>query len=271
MDSLAEHVEDLIRAVADREIMSRFKVLNPGDVRHKAHQGDLVTTADLESEKRLREGLMTLMPDSEFVGEEGVYKTPALLDQLKGAKPVWVIDPLDGTRNFAHGKPCFAVICALVEGGRTKMGWIFDPISGTCAVAQAGQGTYLDGRKLHTKSPDGPQNWIGSVGERIQSRLEKRRADGDAAIPGRFVRYHCAGREYMDLAMGKLQFALYGGRLMPWDHAAGALMIEEAGGIAASVEAAKPYDPLDHGHGERLLIAPDRTTFDALCPLFEHG
>lgn len=264
-------VEELLRHVAEQEVMSRFKRLGEGDVRHKGKHGDLVTLADLEAENRIREGLKKLLPDSAVIGEEGCYKNPEILDELNGAGPVWVVDPVDGTRNFAHGKPCFAVMCALIEGGETQMGWILDPISGACATAQKGRGAFVSGQKMAMKSPDGPEHLRGSVGERIQSRLKARRDKGESGLPGHYVRYHCVGREYMDLALGKIHFALYGGKMMPWDHAAGTLLVAEAGGFARTIGGKSPYSPVVHGHGERLLIAPDEAAFDALCPLFDQG
>ena len=264
-------VEELLRHVAEQEVMSRFGHLGEGDVRRKGEHGDLVTTADLEAENRIREGLKRLLPESAVIGEEGCYKNPDILEQLNGDGSVWVVDPVDGTRNFAHGKPCFAVMCALIEGGETRMGWILDPISGACATAEKGQGAYVSGQKMTMKRPDkspgGVENLLGSVGERIQARLKARKAEGESDLPGRYVRYHCVGREYMDLALGKLHFGLYGGKMMPWDHAAGTLLVAEAGGFARTTDEKKPYSPVHHGHGERLLIAPDEATFDTLCSL----
>lgn len=272
MDSLIPAVEELLRHVAEQEVMTRFGKLGEGDVRHKTHKGDLVTSADLEAENRIREGLMRLLPESAVIGEEGAYKSPEILELLKEDGPVWVVDPVDGTGNFAHGKPCFAVMCALIEGGETQMGWILDPISGVCATTQKGQGAYVAGQKMAMTSPDRPESLRGSLGERIQKRLEARKAEGESGLPGNYVRYHCVGREYMDLALGKIHFALYGGKMMPWDHAAGTLLVSEAGGFARTTDTKAPYSPVHHGHGEqRLLIAPDEATFDALCPLFVQG
>ena len=271
MDSLLPAVEELLRHVAEQEVMSRFGHLSDGDVRRKGEHGDLVTAADIEAENRIREGLLQLLPDSVVVGEEGCYATPEILNSLSADRPVWVVDPVDGTRNFAHGKPCFAVMCALIQGGETRMGWILDPISGACATAELGHGAFVAGQKMSMKAPDAPESLMGSVGERIQARLKKRADAGEAGVPGHYVRYHCVGREYMDLALGKIHFALYGGKLMPWDHAAGTLLVSEAGGYVRTIQDKAPYSSIHHGHGERLLIAPDERTFDALCPLFTKG
>jgi len=275
MDSLIPTVEELLRHVAEQEVMTRFGRLGENDVRRKGEHGDLVTAADLEAENRIREGLLHLLPNSTVIGEEGCYKNPEILDKLNGKAPVWVVDPVDGTRNFAHGKPCFAVMCALIEGGETQMGWILDPISGACATAQKGRGAFVAGQKMTIDAPAERRQMLGSVGERIQTRLKAQHKAGDANAPERYVRYHCVGREYMDLALGKIHFALYGGKLMPWDHAAGTLLVSEAGGYARTIEGKKAYSAIAHGpggkQGERLLIAPNAETFDALCPLFNKG
>lgn len=271
MDSLLPAVEDLLRHVAEQEILTRFGRLGEEDVRRKGEHGDLVTTADLEAENRIREGLLRLLPDSAVIGEEGAYKTPAIMERLAEDAPVWVVDPVDGTRNFAQGKACFAVMCALVEKGQTRLGWILDPVSGNCATVERGKGAYIAEQRLTVRRPDGLKTMRGSVGERIQHRLRERQEQGETNMPGTFVRYHCVGREYMDLALGKLHFGLYGGRLMPWDHAAGTLLVEEAGAFPRTVETKRPYSPVHFGHGERLLIAPDEESFGALSRVLADG
>jgi len=260
--SLIQKVESLLRHVAEQEILSRFKNLGEGDVTYKSDHGDVVTTADLEAENRIREGLLKLIPDSHVIGEEEAFNTPDIFEKLNDHKPVWIVDPVDGTRNFCDGKSCFAVICALVLDGETQMGWILDPVADACITAQKGKGAYLGPQKLtHSFVPDDISSMTGSVGECIQNRLKKRK---DVTLPERFVRYHCVGREYMDLALGKIHFALYGGKMMPWDHAAGALMVEETGGFVRTVDGKRAYSPLRQGPEERLLIAPDERTFDLL-------
>lgn len=104
----------------------------------------------------------------------------------------------------------------------------------------------------------------GSLSENEQKHFKKGRKDPN--IPSHFVRYHCVGREYMDLILGKLHFALYGGKMWPWDHAAGTLMVEEAGGTARTLNSGLPYAPRrdDTAPAQRLLVAPNPETFAAL-------
>ena len=265
MDALVHDVENLLRHVAEEEILSRFRKLERDEIRAKSsHPNDLVTTADLEAENRLVEGLTRLLPDSAVVAEEEASRHPEVLERISGNAPVWSIDPLDGTGNFAQGKPCFAMICSLIEGGETQMGWIFDPIAGVCATARRGEGVYLGGQKIILNASTGMERMTGSLGDGMKKRLESRRASDGAGWPQHVVRYHCCGREYLDMLVGKLHFIVYGGRLMPWDHAAGALMIEEARGFARLRGDKSPYDPAQPHGGKELMLTTSEGAFDAL-------
>ena len=263
-------VDDVIRlmeSVAAREIVPRFRHLGHHDIAEK-NPGDLVTTADIEAERALALGLPPLAPESVVVGEEDAATNPTVLAALAGPRPVWLVDPLDGTSNFAHGKPCFAVIVALYQAGEVRAGWIHDPLSGLTAWAMAGKGAWVrdaDGvRRLSAAAPAPVAEMEGSLGSGLKKRLTAKRDAGDAETPARMVRYRCVGQEYLDLARGRLHFARYGGRLKPWDHAAGVLMHREAGGFGALIEGPAPYSPrpgIVHG---TLLLAPDANAWDAL-------
>ena len=222
-----------------------------------------MTKADLEAEKHLSRALLDLAPGSAAVGEEGVDRDPDTLRALTGPAPVWIIDPLDGTHNFTHGKPCFAVIVAYCIGGETRAGWIHDPLADVTAWAAIGEGAWMvegkDRRRLTAAAPAPVRDMAGSLGHRLAKRMEERNA-----APARAVRYRCAGREYMDLARGGLHFARYGGSLKPWDHAAGVLIHREAGGYGALIESRAPYLPGDGIQTETLLLAPDAACWDTL-------
>ncbi|MCW8915571.1 MAG: inositol monophosphatase [Magnetovibrio sp.] len=264
MNGLIRDVEELMRAVAKDEILSRFGQLHRHDIHAKDRPGDVVTVADLEAEVRLIEGLSNLLPDSTQVGEEECYRDPSVLKRLKGSKPVWTVDPLDGTNNFAKGKPCFAMICALVIDGKTEMGWILDPIADVCATAQRGKGVRIVDRKLTMDAPKAIKDMTGSLGDMMRPKIQKRMKKGEPALPRHLIRHHCCGREYLDLLVGKLHFVHYGGKLMPWDHAAGVLMMEEVGAFARIRKGKEAYDPAVHGQGAELFIAPSEVAYDDL-------
>lgn len=253
----------IMREAAAAEIMPRFRRLGEGDISEK-RPGDLVTKADLEAERLLSRALRDLAPGSAAVGEEGADRDPDTLRALTGSAPVWILDPLDGTHNFVHGKPCFAVIVAYSVGGETRAGWIHDPLADLTAWAAIGEGAWLvegkNRQRLTAAAPAAVGDMGGSLGHRLAKRLEGR---NDA--PARTVRYGCVGREYMDLARGGLHFARYGGRLKPWDHAAGVLIHREAGGYGALIEGRAPYLPGDGIRTATLLLAPDAACWDALA------
>ncbi len=256
-----DRVTRIIRETAAGEIMPRFRALAASDISEK-RPGDVVTTADTESEKRLAAALKALSPGSAVVGEEAADADPGLLLALAGDAPVWVVDPLDGTQNFVDGKPCFAVIVAYCLGGRTVAGWIHDPVNDVTAWAAEGEGAWVGGRRVRVARPAPIGEMSGSLVGRLRKRL---RARANGAFAGaRLVHYRCVGREYMDLAQGTLHFARYGRRIRPWDHAAGVLLHREAGGFSALAGDRSPYRPAPRIVEGTLMLAPDEATWDAL-------
>lgn len=264
-------VSSLIRRVAEREILPRFNALEAGDIREKS-PGDLVTTADVEAEKALSEGLRQIIPGSLIVGEEACEDDPAILDCLKGDKPVWIIDPIDGTGNFSRGQECFAVIVALCWKGRTRAGWIHGPIENITAWAFEGMGAFINDERLYTTEAQPIDQMRGSVGYALQRRLKSKAQFLTGNPPKKLVRYRCVGWEYIDLARGKLDFAKYGRRLKPWDHAAGILIHQEAGGYSALVSDGSPYNPgLGIIPDDALIMAPNSASWKTLHQLIGRG
>ena len=257
-----ECVTRIIREIAGQEVMARFQHLSESDVSEK-RPGDLVTTADIESEKRLEAELLKLIPESVVVGEEASETNPELYKLFEQTDPVWVIDPLDGTHNFVHGVPCFAVIVAYCVAGETLAGWIHDPVSDITAWAAKGEGAWIGHQRLRAAAPDKVENMRGSVGWKQRKRLAARQ-DTDA-IRVHTIRYGCVGREYIDLGRGELHFAEYAKRLKPWDHAAGVLIHREAGGYSARTDSRTPYRPSEpKAPKAALLLAPDEATWETL-------
>jgi len=143
-----DHVSALIRETAEAEILPRYQRLEAVDIRQKSGPQDLVTAADLASEARLERALRAHLPGSAVVGEEGAFADPTLLERLRGAGAVWIIDPVDGTINFCEGRPHFVVIVALVRDGVIVAGWLHDVLAGETAVAARGAGAWIGGRRL---------------------------------------------------------------------------------------------------------------------------
>jgi fructose-1,6-bisphosphatase/inositol monophosphatase family enzyme len=261
-------VSRLVRDVAEAVILPRFRTLETGQIREK-RPGDLVTIADEESEQRLEAGLGELLPGANVVGEEAAEHDPGVMDALSRSTPCWVIDPVDGTHNFADGKACFAVIVALVVAGEVRAGWIHDPVADRTLYAASGQGAWLDGRRLAPDPVRDVRKMRGSLGSGLRKRIEGRREQGASGLPREIVRYRCVGREYMDLAEGKLQFARYSNRLKPWDHAAGVLACREAGMTAKLMRSGAEYVPETGIVRDNLLLAPDPESWQALADLLD--
>lgn len=239
-----EQVSNLIRQVAEAEIVPRFRSLGKDDTWEK-QPGSVVTVADQAAERELTTGLEALLPGSTVVGEEAVADNSELLHRINGDVPVWIVDPVDGTRNFAAGKTDFGVIVALVMDGRTRAGWIYRPIEKTIATAVAGEGAWVDGARVSVADTAPIEHMTGSLGARL--RRNKIFSDRFRGVTDT----KCCAVDYLSIITGKIHFAYYR-NLMPWDHAAGQLMHREAGGFSACLDGAE-YHPGKRSEGGMLL------------------
>ena len=250
-------VARILRDAALREILPRFRQLAASDIREKG-PGDLVTVADEAAEIAIAPRLLALLPGSIVVGEEAAAADPTLLDHLSGDEAVWVIDPIDGTANFASGVPVFAVMGALIRGDKMVASWIHDPISGKTAIAAAGSGVKIDGGAL---APNPESGRRGVLSTNFHGRPELRRqVEARRGTIDRQKSLRCAGHEYLRLARGELDFLLYS-KLMPWDHAPGILMVQELGGQANYIEGGI-YKPSRAEGPSGLLIARSKEIWD---------
>ncbi|MBV9882921.1 MAG: inositol monophosphatase [Sphingomonadaceae bacterium] len=239
---------------AERAILPRFRALAADEVEEKS-PGELVTVADREAEAILAAGLAPLLPGSRVLGEEACSADPRLLDSLADGA-VWLVDPLDGTANFAAGRPVFAVMVALLRDGETQAAWLLEPLSGRLARAERGGGAWLGERRLSAVPRAPGARLRGSMGrfmpEEMNARLEARLEAGAERLPGMMS----AGVEYPMIAAGERDFAFYW-RTLAWDHAAGVLFVIEAGGKAARPDGSA-YRPAEAGKGMLVAASPDR-------------
>src|SRR5258707_9982645 len=140
----SERVAELMHETAAAELMPRFRMLAKEDIRLKG-PGDVVTGADVASEQRLAAGLAKILSGVPVVGEEAVEKEPGLVDLIaRPGETCWIVDPLDGTNNFAAGKDRFAMIVCLIQDSVAIGGWILDVPRGHVAGGVEGQGVTLD-------------------------------------------------------------------------------------------------------------------------------
>lgn len=249
-----QQVAHIIREAAEAEILPRFKNLQALQIREKK-PNQLVTEADIEAERVLSRRLREVLPGA-IVGEEGVEADPSLMSALERPGVVWVIDPVDGTANFAHGNPRFAVVVALVVDGVTVAGWIHDPVPNRTIIAEIGKGAWRADTRLRVSEEVPLPQMAGSV--------KKRGRVADHVL--HVARRGSAAHDYLDLVTGKLHFAHFK-KLMPWDHAAGVLIHAEAGGYGAMMEGV-PYTPVLHAEGQ-LLLAPGEASWRQLAPLID--
>ena len=126
---------NLLQEAAAIEIMPRFRNLSSGDVRMKTEAIDLVTEADEAAERLIKARINDVVPGALFIGEESVAADPALLDKLAGADLAVIVDPIDGTFNYAAGMPLFGVMASVVSGGETIAGIIYDPMGNDWVIA----------------------------------------------------------------------------------------------------------------------------------------
>lgn len=265
-DAKVSAVIALLREVSRTEIMPRFKHLAAGDVRTKSGPLDPVTVADEAAERALSAGLKQLFPLADVVGEEAVAKNPELLKRLAEPGYIWIIDPIDGTANYAADLPLFGVMLALVVADEVVAGFIHDPVCDDTAVALAGQPAFMllaDGRRklLQVAAPVPVAKMTGSVSwrymaEPLRSRV-LHRLDRLAAVTD----YRCAAHQYRMLAGGNCHMQIFR-RLYPWDHAAGFLLHQQAGGYARHFDGSV-YKPSQIDGG--LLLAPDESSWHELA------
>jgi fructose-1,6-bisphosphatase/inositol monophosphatase family enzyme len=252
MEGLAQSVADLMRQVAAEEIMPRYRNLAAHEIEEKS-AGEQVTIADKESELRLNEGLTVILPDAGLVGEEACAADPTLLEQL-GSGLNWLIDPIDGTHNFAAGKPPFGIMVALVDGGETIESWMLDPLTGRLCHAELGKGATIDGEPVTARESGAALPVAGLsllFADPVKRENLKQRAEGRLQmvdIP------RCAAEQYPRIVLGQNDVALFE-RTLAWDHAPGTLFVNEAGGLVARPDGS-PYRPDQDQKGMLAAASP---------------
>jgi fructose-1,6-bisphosphatase/inositol monophosphatase family enzyme len=260
----SQRVAELMRETAAAELLPRFRALAKEDIRLKG-PGDIVTVADVASEQRLAVGLAKILPGVPVVGEEAVENDSGLVDLIgRPGEACWIVDPLDGTANFAAGKDRFAMIICLVQDRSAVAGWILDVPRGRMAVVRKGQGVTLDGTPVHGTPPERPL--VGFVGFKIRKALDQQLPPAARQQLGRVSTLRCSGIEYLEILSGRADFCLYR-TTMPWDHAAGALMLAEAGGGAVRFDG-RPYASAQSINAG-LIAAAHSQTLAQVRALFE--
>jgi len=267
VDGLHESVASLLRSVSADVILPRFKKLKHVDIFEK-RPGEVVTIVDRESEQLLTSRLLALCPEARVIGEEACETAPHLLHRMdKGL--VWIVDPLDGTPNFAAGRPPFGIIIALAQDGETIAGWLYDPLSDRLCFATKDRGAWVShgdrpaGRLVVTPAQRRP---VASLATQFMPAdiREEIVQSGEGFFELRPIP-RCAAEHYPRLCLGENDVALFQ-RTLPWDHAAGSLLLIEAGGHVARWNG-RPYRFYDNDVG--ILATVSETLWhEAAAALF---
>ena len=217
-----------------------------GEVEHlqisEKGPGDFVSHADIKAERVLRAELSRTRPDYGFLGEEG--------GETRGdGRNRWIVDPLDGTTNFLHGVPHFAISIGLEREGEIIAGVIYQPISDELFWAEKGNGAYVDtpnarSRRLRVSGRKDPARalvatGIPNIGKSDQAAYHAKLAAVTARTAG-VRRWGAASLDFAFVAAGRYD-AFFEFGLAPWDVAAGLLVVREAGGLVTDI-AGQPYE-----------------------------
>ena len=262
----ATEVAALLRDASRAEILPRFRRLAEGAVRAKSGPLDLVTDADEAAERIIEAGLTRMFPGCAVVGEEAAAADASVLERLRDAELAFVVDPVDGTANFAAGLPLFGCMAAAVVKGEVVAAWIHDPLGDDTAIALRGEGAWIadpEGRAMTDLRVAAPVPLGQMVGALSWSYLPAAlRGQVTARFPlfAGVVGYRCAAHEYRWAAGGHGHVLFYN-RLMPWDHLPGWLLHREAGGYSARFDGSE-YLPTHRDGG--LICAPDRASWEAV-------
>jgi myo-inositol-1(or 4)-monophosphatase len=252
-------IEALLRTAARDELLTRFR----RTTRSEKADGSWLTEADLAMQGRVKSALAERHPDIVFLGEEmeATEQERLLLESGSSSSGLWVLDPLDGTSNFAAGIPLFGVSLALMRNGRIEAGIVYDPMHDESFAAVLGGGATLNGEPLRVKAAGIP---LAKTTACIDfKRLPPALAARIAATPP-YSSQRSIGSVALDwcwVAAGRFHLYLHG-RQGLWDYAAGSLILAESGGCA---------DTLD-GTPAPLTLAPrsavcaaDKGLFEAWC------
>lgn len=212
-----------MREVASLEVMPRYLRV----AQQQKNDGSLFTEADLAAQATF-ERLLPQIVDCPILGEE--MPTEQQLSIWRDHDSLfWCVDPIDGTSNFVHGIPFFALSVALIKNGRPVLGAVYDPVSDELFSAELGQGATLNQQSLPLKpGPTQLRDAIASVDlKRLPEGLARQLAHQPPYASQR--NFGASTLEWCWLAAGRVDLTLHGGQKL-WDYAAGSLILSEAGG-----------------------------------------
>ncbi|MCX9158179.1 inositol monophosphatase [Niveibacterium sp. 24ML] len=225
----ARALESVVREVAREVTMPRYLKAS----RQQKADGTSLTEADGATQRALAERLRDVI-DAPVLGEEMSAEQQHEV-WAHGDRGIWVIDPIDGTTNFANGIPIFGLSVGFLVDGRTEFGVVYNPIADEAFYAGRGAGAWLNGQRLPLRTP--PKTLAASVGgvdfKRVPPSLAAHLAVQSPCFSLR--NFGSSALEWCFIAAGRLDVYLHGGQML-WDYAAGRLLVEESGGMASDLE-----------------------------------
>ena len=258
LSALDAEIRDLLRFAARGSMLPRYRALKDDEIEMKGVD-DPVTVVDREVEAFLTEALTKLARGVAVVGEEAAAADPEVLKAL--SSQCWIIDPLDGTSNFASGEGHFGIIVALADAGEAVAGWIYDPVRDRLCHAKRGEGAMIDGVTITAKpSGDTPPNLAAM--KRFMGEEQRTLFEAEIEPHYQIVQAPGAAAEQYPLTVfGGHDLAIYE-RTLAWDHAAGCLFLNEAGGACLRPDGSS-YRVDDGRKG--MIGAASRGLFDELA------
>ncbi|MBC9247236.1 inositol monophosphatase [Paracoccus sp. 11-3] len=255
------HVDEicgLLSRIGQKELLPRFRAQVPNTVYEKTSSFDVFSEADQAAEEQISAELAQMFPGALLVGEETSGNDPAAISRIAEAQVSFLIDPIDGTKNFTSGLPLFGTMVAGMIKGQIAFAAIHDPICDETALAVRGQGAWTrrqdrSDMRLRVAPPCAPEKMTIVAGTNFLP------PDLRPAVQENLPKFamnfwlRCAAHEYRMATAGHCDLLVYN-RLMPWDHAAGWLLHREAGGHSAHFDGTE-YLPTHTSGG--LICAPD--------------
>ncbi|PZQ48027.1 MAG: inositol monophosphatase [Micavibrio aeruginosavorus] len=262
-------VSEIIKEVAADKIAPRYLQLGDGHIKTKSGPTDLVTIADEEAEIELTRILKDFLPGSQVIGEEAVSNGKAVRQDLQRSDDYfWIVDPVDGTHNFAHGVPIFGTMVALVRKGERIASWIFQIPKDRMIAGEKGAGIRIDGASF--QPPPKPsddedfKNMKAFISRMFMPPTIRPYVDQQVTKMADASTHRCCAWEYIELMEGERAFSVYK-RIEPWDHMAGVLLLEEAGFYVRKWDG-QPYGGSDLSGG--LINAPSEILWERVYETF---
>jgi len=253
---------EMLRRVGETELLPRFRAQVPNRVFEKTSAFDVFSEADQAAEQEITAELAGIFPGALLVGEETSGDDPDAIARLGQAEIAFLVDPIDGTKNFTSGLPLFGTMIAGLSRGEIVFAAIHDPVCSETALAVRGTGAWMlrpDGTEtaLRVAPPCAPERMTIVAGTNfLPPHLRPVVLENLPKFAMNFW-LRCAAHEYRLAAGGHCELLVYN-KLMPWDHAAGWLLHREAGGHGAHFDGTD-YLPVHTTGG--LICAPDRDSW----------